>query len=344
VSHADHCPLNAISVCSGIGGLDLAVERVFGARVVALLEREAYAQAVLLDRMEAKALVPAPIFFDVTRFDGRPFRGLVDLVFGGIPCQPHSVAGKQRRGDDDRDLIDEFLRIVGEVGPKVVFVENVRGFVARDGIGRLLGGLADLGFDAEWEVVQASEVGAPHRRARVFVLAYQQHEGLRLQRKALDHNRRHAHRLDPDRCDEAMADALSCFAERRGEPRELAEEEEGGGLHHRPEQPDSQLGNFQRTGLEERGRLALPRSFPAPWPPGPQGDWSGVPQWCWPSIESGFRGVDDGLPPLVELAQQYRTDRLRCLGNAVVPQQAEAALRMLIERTLGHDVCPGPRG
>ena len=308
MNNADHHSFNAISVCSGIGGLDLAVERVFGARVVALLEREAYAQAVLLDRMEAKALVPAPIFFDVTRFDGKPFRGLVDLVFGGIPCQPHSVAGKQRRGDDDRDLIDEFLRIVGEVGPSVVFVENVRGFVARDGIGRLLGGLADLGFDAEWEVVQASEVGAPHRRARVFVLAHCQGGGRILGGSSglLDGERQaRGHNVD-------------------GRPKGMADAD------------GSRLNQVHGS--------ARSQGWPLAWPPSPNGDWSGIAEHFWPSIEPRLRGVADGLPPLVELAQQYRTDRLRCLGNAVVPQQAEAALRMLIERTLGHDVCPGPRG
>ena len=276
INHADPHPFNAISVCSGIGGLDLAVERVFGARVVALLEREAYAQAVLLDRMEAQALVPAPIFFDVTRFDGKPFRGLVDLVFGGIPCQAHSVAGKQLRSADERDLIDEFLRIVGEVGPRLVFVENVRGFVAGDGLGRLLGGLADLGFDAEWETVQAAQVGAPHKRERVFVLAYS-HEGrlsldgsgglLDGERQALGH--------DPDGCDAAVADAQRSPTERRGEPGELRGASSGAQGEGDQRQRGGSAAHASGKNLAdtERNRQPglLPQSFPATWPPGPAG-------------------------------------------------------------------------
>jgi DNA (cytosine-5)-methyltransferase 1 len=289
----------AISLCAGIGGLDLAVERVFEARPVAYIERDAYAQAVLLERMEAQALGAAPIHFDVRGFDGARYRGLVDLVFGGIPCQPHSTAGKQRRGADERDLINEFLRIVGEVGPRLVCVENVRGFVARDGLGRLLGGLAGLGFDAEWTTVQAAQVGAPHCRQRVFVLAY-------------------AHRSRPP-------------IPRQGGELELREEK-GGGLQHRPEQSGGELGTAHRPRLEERQPKPVTCAFPAPWPPGPTGDWSGVREDLYPALEPALCGVDDGLPSELDLAMRHRVDRLRCLGNAVVPAQAEVALRHLLGR------------
>jgi len=325
----------AISICSGIGGLDLAVERVFGARTVAYIEREAYCQAVLMARMADSSLEPSPIFSDVREFDGTPFRGVVDIVFGGIPCQPHSAAGKRGRQADERDLVDEFLRIVGEVEPRFAVVENVRGFLAGDGIGRLLGGLADLGLDAEWEVVSAAQVGAPHKRERVFVLGYakgKEHSRERLGSVPVNGDaecRDHA-----DGCDETMADPeCTGLEDPRLRGRRELRVQEGGGLHHRPEQPRSQLGNPHRSGLEERGRDAVPRSFPSPWPPGPSGDWAGVPGWLHPALERSLRGVADELPTQLDLAQRHRTDRLRALGNAVVPAQATVALRALLERT-----------
>jgi DNA (cytosine-5)-methyltransferase 1 len=340
VTHADRHPLNAISVCSGIGGLDLAVERVFGARPVAYVEREAYAQAVLLERMEEEALGAAPIHFDVRGFDGTRYRGLVDLVFGGIPCQPHSVAGKQRRGADERDLIDEFLRVVGEVGPRLVFVENVRGFVAGDGLGRILGGLADLGFDAEWLCLRAEDVGAPHRRERVFVLAYSQHAGQLICREAYHHYRRDAQWDDPDGCDPNVAYSIGSTPERRGKPGELRGEEartssEGDQREWRGASAyasGQDLGNAHRPRQDERQPKPVTRAFPAPWPPGPSGDWSGVREDLYPALESALCGVADGLPSELELATRHRVDRLRCLGNAVVPAQAEAALRHLLGR------------
>lgn len=262
-----------LSVCSGIGGLDLALERVTGARAVGYCERESYAQAVLMDRMEKEALVAAPLWDDLRAISGGCFRGVVDWLIGGIPCQPHSHAGKQRRAEDDRDLIDAFCELAGEMEPRFVFVENVRGFVCGGGIGRLLGQMADFGLDAEWCCLRASDIRAPHQRQRVFVLAYSEHARLSLRSKAHNKHGRNAPGYNADGRDASMA-----------------------------------------------------------WPPGPDGDWRGIPEHLWPSLESGVRGMADGLSRLVEPAMRYRTDRLRCLGNAVVPQQAELALRILLDR------------
>ena len=104
-----------LSLFSGVGGLDLGVELACpGARVLGYCERDAYAASVLLARMEDEALEPAPVFSDLCSFDGSPWSGAVDLIFGGIPCQPHSLAGKRQGAEDERDLVWEFLRVVGE--------------------------------------------------------------------------------------------------------------------------------------------------------------------------------------------------------------------------------------
>jgi len=121
--------------------------------------------------MQEGALDAAPIWDDLSTFDGNQWRGVVDLVSAGYPCQPFSVAGQRRGADDPRHLWPHVARIIREVGPRVVVLENVAGHVVL-GLPDVLGELAEMGFDAEWGCYRASEVGAPHQRERVFVLAY----------------------------------------------------------------------------------------------------------------------------------------------------------------------------
>lgn len=170
--------LLGLALFAGGAGLELGISRFLAdvgraSRTVAFVEREAYAAAVLVSRMEEGRLDPAPVWSDVATFDGRPWRGVVDFIAGGFPCQDISNAG-QRAGiiDGERSgLWREYARIIGEVRPRFVFVENVRPLLVR-GIDSVLGDLAALGFDAEWCNLRASDVGAPHVRDRLFLLAY----------------------------------------------------------------------------------------------------------------------------------------------------------------------------
>ncbi len=164
---------NILSLFSGCAGLDLGLGlAVSNARTVGWVERDVYACAVLAARMEEGRLDAAPIFTDVSRFDGRPWRGVVDLIAGGFPCQDISNAGKRAGIEGERSgLWKEYARIIREVGPEYVFVENVSALLQR-GLDVVLGDLAALGFDAEWGVFRASDVGASHQRARVFILAH----------------------------------------------------------------------------------------------------------------------------------------------------------------------------
>ncbi len=148
-------------------GLELAIP---GYRAVGYVERDAYAASALVARMGEEALAPAPIWDDLATFDGEPWRGVVDLVSAGFPCQPFSAAGKQLGMEDERWLWPDIERIVREVRPGRIFLENVPGLV-RHGLGAVLGGLAALGYDAEWGLFSAAEVGAPHKRERFFLLA-----------------------------------------------------------------------------------------------------------------------------------------------------------------------------
>jgi DNA (cytosine-5)-methyltransferase 1 len=165
--------LRAISLFAGGGGLDLGLERAGIARTICRVERDLYPAAILAARARDGSLCDAPVWSDVSTFDGRPWRGVVDLIHGGFPCQDISVAGLgagiiegERSG-----LWREFARIVREVGPRFVFIENVAALVVR-GLDVVLGDLAAMGFDAEWGVFRASDAGAPHQRERIFILAH----------------------------------------------------------------------------------------------------------------------------------------------------------------------------
>lgn len=169
--------LTNLSLFSGAGGLDLGAHLVGGFRTVGYVEYDRYAQGVLMSRMRSGDLDDAPIFEDVRTFDGRRLRGLVDVVSGGFPCQDVSHAGKRAGLKDGTrsGLWSEFARIIRETECRGVLVENVRGLLSIDdgrGFGRVLGDLAELGFDAEWFVLSAADVGAPHLRERVWVVAW----------------------------------------------------------------------------------------------------------------------------------------------------------------------------
>lgn len=170
-------PVRVLSLFSGIGGLDLGVHAGlahlgYTAVPVCYVEREAFAVGVLAARMEDGSLPAAPVWSDVTTFDGRELAGRVDLVVGGFPCQDISNAGR-RAGilpGNRSGLWFEFLRVIRVVRPRYVFVENVAALLGR-GLDIVLGTLAEVGFDAEWTTVRASDTGAPHQRERVFILA-----------------------------------------------------------------------------------------------------------------------------------------------------------------------------
>ncbi|RUX00224.1 MAG: DNA cytosine methyltransferase [Mesorhizobium sp.] len=172
------CPehIDILSLCTGGGGLDLGVELAIpGARTVCMVEREAFAVAHLVSAMEQGLLHQAPIWSDARTFDGRAWRGCVDGLIGGIPCQPHSLAGKRLGGDDERDLWSPARRIIVQSGAWFVLIENVAGMLsAKPGLDpgalRVWRDLRRLGFDVEAGLFTAAEVGASHERERVFIL------------------------------------------------------------------------------------------------------------------------------------------------------------------------------
>ncbi|WP_424948642.1 DNA cytosine methyltransferase [Chromobacterium haemolyticum] len=163
--------MNELALFAGAGGGILG-GHLLGWRTVCAVERDAYAAQVLAARQNDGCLPAFPIWSDVCSFDGRPWRGIVDVVSGGFPCQDISAAGAGAGILGGRSgLWREMARIVGEVRPRFVFVENSPLLVGR-GLAVVLGDLAELGYDAQWVRVSASDIGAPHKRDRMWVVAH----------------------------------------------------------------------------------------------------------------------------------------------------------------------------
>ncbi len=152
------------SLFSGAGGLDMAVEEVFGGEVAWQCEFNEAASKVLAHRYPG-----VPNFGDVTAVDWDTVEP-VDIMCGGYPCQPFSQAGQRKGTDDERHLWPYFAEAIRRVRPRYVVLENVAGHRSM-GFDCVLGDLAGIGYDAQWCSVRASDVGAPHRRERVFILA-----------------------------------------------------------------------------------------------------------------------------------------------------------------------------
>ena len=162
--------MNELALFAGAGGGILGGQ-LLGWRTVCAVEWEPYPASVLAARQNDGFLPPFPIWDDVRTFDGRTWRGVVDVVSGGFPCQDISVAGKGAGIDGERSgMWRHMARIIGEVRPQFAFVENSPALLTR-GLGRVLGDLASIGYDCRWTVLGAADVGASHKRERFFMVA-----------------------------------------------------------------------------------------------------------------------------------------------------------------------------
>jgi DNA (cytosine-5)-methyltransferase 1 len=317
--------VNHLSLFSGVGGLDLAAEWA-GFTTIGFVERDKFCQRVL-----AKHWPGVPIWDDVAEVTADAFRQRSDagasgsardaqgnelgddsagergrdaeqswaagsscdvgLISGGFPCQPHSVAGLRKGSTDERDLWSECARIVGEFRPRWCVFENVPGLLSSEGgsfFARVLGDLAALGYGVGWATYGAVDVGAPHRRDRVFIVAHSGREGV-FQRWIIGNAGR----------ENAVPDGMV-----------------GDGV--------SQGGRSERKDLADAGSAGREERDPAAVADGSgHGAWcSDASGRCWES-EPAVGRVAHGIP--------RRVDRLRALGNAVVPQQAYPIFRAIAE-------------
>jgi DNA (cytosine-5)-methyltransferase 1 len=182
--------MNELALFAGAGGGILG-GKLLGWRTVCAVEWEPYPASVLVARQNDGILPPFPVWDDVQTFDGRPWRGIVDVVSGGFPCQDISAAGKGAGIDGERSgMWREMARIIHEVRPRFAFVENSPMLTTR-GLGTVLADLAAMGFDARWGVLGAADVGANHQRNRIWIVGKQMADTInprQLRTKCLENN------------------------------------------------------------------------------------------------------------------------------------------------------------
>lgn len=320
-----------LSLCAGYGGLDLGFHRAFtGARTVCYVENEIPAAAILAhNNIEKGRLDDAPIWSDLKTFDPGPFRGRIDAILGGYPCQPFSVAGQRRGTEDPRHLWPYIARIVDVIRPKICVFENVRGHV-RLGLSEVLGEIGRLGYRVRAGIFSAAEVGAPHRRERVFILAYRRDSGFpcagiesqcseQIRQFGNKSSARLAHSIG-----EGLQGHAGDGARRVRQKREIQESD-------RSVSKDG----LRDDALHDSGRLsecARRESLETLWPSRPgesQHEWE-EPRTIDRKLNPSWVAQLMGLPSdWVEVEGLTREMKLRALGNGVVPQQAELAIRRL---------------
>ena len=283
-----------ISLCAGYGGIDLGLRRVLPeCRTVAYVEIEAFAIQNLVDKIETQQLDAAPVHTNIKTFPFRKFRGCVDILSGGFPCQPFSQAGKKKGVEDERHLWPFIERGIEQCRPSVVFFENVHGIISTktengDSVLKyVLTSLEQLGYCATAGVFSAEEIGAPHQRKRVFILA----------------------------------DSTNLGCGRWPN--------QNGAIGSGIQVEETQVGSMVRSKTTGCSRKSDNNSHR--WPSRPN-----EPQYKWEEprvfkVESELGGTIDGPKSGVD-ANQNRIDRLRLLGNGVVPGVAEKAFRVLSER------------
>lgn len=276
--------MNELAIFAGAGGGILGGV-LLGWRTVCAVEIDPYARRVLLARQNDGCLPTFPVFDDVRSFDGRPWRGRVDIISGGFPCQDISCAGTGKGIDGPKSgLWKEMLRIICEIRPRFAFVENSPMLLTR-GIGRILGELAEVGYDAPWACFSGFMVGAWHKRERVFIAP--NIDGVR--------------EPQPEGREQDKRERISDVSEREGE-RELAN-----AVRQRLQDRKDNEKKAEKQKESERG----------------------VDGWEWWSAEPELVRMVYGIPAGV--------DRIRCLGNAQLPQMAAYAWRCLSGRAAGGE-------
>jgi len=300
-----------VSLCAGYGGIDLGLKRCIpNMRTIAFSEIEAFACELLLSRMEAGQLDAAPIWSDLKSFPWDAFHGKVHILSGGYPCQPFSAAGLRKGADDPRHLWPFIADGIARMRPELCFFENVEGHVSL-GLREVIGELESLGYRTTWGLFSAAEVGAPHQRKRVFILAHRNESRL----EGLWANARQSLQS------ESGDSGASLWPSRPGQPQFAWEPPRVVG--------QVQLGNASHSGhARAKGQGGS----------GSQGQSDGhaaqsTGRTAQPTLGGDADGPAGGLD-YAELCVSYdnRTDELRLLGNGVVPATAERAFRVLAGR------------
>jgi DNA (cytosine-5)-methyltransferase 1 len=305
-----------LDLFSGIGGFSLGLERTGGFKTVAFCEIDPYCRKVL-----KKHWPDVPCYDDIRELTAERLAAdgiATDAICGGFPCQDISLAGKRTGLEGSRSgLWSECARLISELRPRYVIVENVSALLSL-GMARVCGDLAEIGYDATWDCIPASAVGAPHRRDRAWIIANAQ-------------SFRPSTRAPRQGCESALPNQNRNGAKRAVESR----------VAGNCTVADANLAGSQgrkRHELQERaGELPIGEGDPSMADPTEQGlegsAGKGVPGEGWASIESAGRDWWFSEPNVGRVANGVpsRVDRLRALGNAVVPQIPELIGRAILQ-------------
>ena len=325
--------LNGLSLFSGIGGIDVALSEYV--RPIAYCEIDPYCQGVLLSRMESNDLSVAPIWDNILTFDARNIHARIDIIYGGFPCQDISVAGLGKGLAGERSgLFFEIVRLAKEIVPKWIFLENVPAITSRGGI-QVLEELAKMGYDARWLVISAASVGALHRRERFFLLAHAKHDGALAcegrggfgecvtpweESKQQEEGFGKTKRTGGLSSDVANTEGTRCDYNRRGtcgvQATQLGTSSNGEIDGNTDSKPSQQADSCTESNKSER--IARRGSTGQHWPFESREHWQ--------EIVSGMGRCVDGISAKLD----YNTQRLRALGNAVVPCQVKEAFKILM--------------
>jgi DNA (cytosine-5)-methyltransferase 1 len=320
--------VNELSLFTGAGG-GLLGSALLGWRPICAVEKEPYCREVLLRRQRDGLLPLFPVWDDVKTFDGSRWRGKVDIITAGFPCQPFSVAGRRDGAADERNLWPETIRVIREVEPRCCLLENVPGLLAHRYFGTILGQLAESGYRVRWDCIPASAVGAPHQRDRLWIVAY------------------------------AERDSIWDEPERREGPAQETLKGDTLAGHHGPKEPvaHSHCGRLKECGGQMSARL---QGAPGDHSLRGSGTWWAEdpadvanPEGC--SVGGGFpmcrnaerqggyalcsdlqdeerqAGPTESRLGRVAHGMAHRVDRLRAVGNGQVPAVVAAAWLLLTE-------------
>jgi len=316
-----------LSLCSGYEGIGIGLRKVMpNVRECAHVEIEAFNIANLVAKMEEGKIHPAPVYTNLKTFPYEKFRGCVDILSGGFPCQPFSHAGLKKSTEDPRHLFPYIAEGIKQCRPTIVFLENVAGIISAktaDGesvLQYVLRTLEGLGYRTTAGIFSASEVGAPHQRKRVFILGYAKNNSLN-------------DRVCEFREAESGRQGGNCEVGLSGN----AELDHGCGRDRWPARPEEEQHEWEEPRVvadakhteRGRGRRLPTRNERGKGTPGNAGGSISSRGKTKPQLGGAIDGLTGGVD-----ATANRLDRLRACGNGVVPETVAKAFVTLINRLI----------
>ncbi len=326
--------MNELALFAGAGGGILG-GHLLGWKTICAVEWEPYAASVLVARQNDKILPPFPIWDDVQTFDGKPWRGIVDVVSGGFPCQDISAAGKGVGIEGKRSgMWKHMARIIEEVQPAYAYIENSPMLRTR-GLGVVLQDIAKMGFDAEWGIVSAADAGAPHRRDRIWILATNTNGkrrnkwgGDRQERHILHDNQWDASKSKPER--QRWVSGFRALSENVADTKSqrTGHDCQNNGARSGEIHPSDNAGCSCGGDNRQENRKAICHAAGAGLPHGAT-ESMGEPKADTESEQSDWWATEPDVGRVAH-GVAARVDRLKAIGNGQVPAVAATAWREMM--------------